>query len=197
MHDTVLRRTRAAQSFDQQQSKARELRLQLPSVLALMLTALLSSCVSGLTAGLDADDALRVTVEQRTQGQHFEMVSPAHTDPVELYSRTTRDASTKVAEGAQVKNVIEMLADGGMAEYGKQGAAPRMGPETIMFEVETPSGHFHWGTNPATPLEERKAMVVCFNEFLMEFNRVQAFQSFAAQEGDKLFKKKLPGAPTR
>ncbi len=197
MHYTVPRHARAAQSFKQQQSTVRKLRVQVPTILALALTALLSSCVSGLTAGLDADDALRVTVEQRTQGQHFQMVSPAHTDPVELYSQTTRDASTKVAEGAQVKNVIEMLADGGMAEYGKQGAAPKVGPETIMFEVETPSGHFHWGTNPATQLEERKAMVVCFNEFLMEFNRVQAFQSFDAKNGDKLFKKKLPGAPTR
>jgi hypothetical protein len=166
---------------------ARSLR---PTVLLLAAaTVVAGGCASAGLHHPSAGEPMRVTLYMFRQGQEFELANPAHTDPVELYSRTRASANTKVVEDEILLEIIDHLGSEGFSRYEKAGKAPGGGPYSLCFEIETAGGTSHWGTSQATSSpDELLAMRECVRYFLSDhYNRYQAFQTIQNEEGGAFF----------
>ena len=166
------------------------LRLSTIGTIVLLLGAL-GSCAT--TAGIHAPasgEPIRVTLYMNSQGQRFELVNPAHTDPIELYSSSRSSAGVKVTDDDVLLEIVDYLSAEGYGEREAIGRAPAGGMYSLAFEVETANGTSHWGTNQKVSApEDLAAMNRCVRYFLNEkFNRVQAFQTMKNREGGGYFK---------
>ncbi len=165
-------------------------RLSLTGAL-LAAVGVLSACVS--TAGIHAPasgEPMRVTLYMYAQEQKFGLANPAHTDPVELYSKSRGAASLKIADDEVLLDIIDYLGENGFDEREKIGKAPMGGAYTLAFEVETANGTSHWGTNQKTSSrEELIAMNQCVRYYVNEkYNQVQAYQATENTQGGAFFK---------
>jgi hypothetical protein len=150
----------------------------------------MTACAS--TAGIHSPasgEPMRVTLTMYGAGQKFELVNPAHTDPVKLYSRARRAPNLKVADDQALLDIIDYLGAQGFNEHERVGKAPAGGAYTLAFEIETPGGVSHWGTNQkVSPQEELVAMNQCVRYFVNEkYNQFEAFQTIENADGGGYF----------
>ncbi len=138
---------------------------------------------------------MRVALYVYRSNLSFELVNPAHTDPVDVYSTKRTTPNLKVADDEVLRSLIDFLGEHGFSEYETDGAAPPGGPSpyTMALEIETESGVSHWGTSAATNMAEKASMQECYRHFINGvFNQVQAYQTIDNPEGSRFFEAEPP-----
>jgi len=130
---------------------------------------------------------MRVTLIDYTQGQEFELVNPAHTNPVEYYSTMRNEASRKIVATEVMEALVEFLQDQGFDKYGQAGKIPPVGNLTTVIEVEGPGGQAYWGIGRQTPAKERKNMRDSALNFLALYNEVTSYQRIENEQGSGYF----------
>jgi len=157
------------------------------------LAALLAcSCASGSGSRPSASESAvpsppaRVSFVDYRNGMRFVLVNESHTDRVELYSRTSTDASTKVATDELMDELLEHLDQRGFDARALSGPAPADSTAwSQVIEVEDSAGTRHLGVGKLTTESERDAFHDCRAAFLYLYNNI-----FAAQSVDMMrFKK--------
>ena len=133
---------------------------------------------SSATAGPQGDPA-RVVFRDLRQGQTFALVNEAHSDPLELYSKTrsAAEASTKVIENEVMDALLDYLeGEGDFFDHARPGPAPATGFEKV-GQVETDRGTFHMAVSQSSPEEEQQDFLRCYMNFVALWSNVQQFQA--------------------
>ena len=167
---------------------------QLRSILALLSLALLGACNSSTSAranersGTDGA-ATRVLLKQFEKGMRFELVSEAHTDPLEYYSTPRDDASLKIQTNEVMEALLEVMEDSGFARHAQPGSAPSRGNEYMnwCFEVERDGAKEHWAVGTRSELAELQRFGECRDAFLQLYNVTAAYQAVDNESGERIF----------
>lgn len=159
------------------------------------LGALGASCAGGPATRADAPAAIRVTWRDYETGQHFELVSESHTDPVELYSEVRADASRKVQDDDAMQALLDYFHGEDYDDVAREGRAPRDGRGVVTRAIEVDrDGHVTYlAVGKSSPLRERELLNACTQGFLELYNATQAFQTVDNRGGAGLFDSQATG----
>lgn len=168
---------------------SRSFSLFVSSLVGLLALSCASSSSAVRSSDPSQDPPIRVTLIDYAQGQEFELVNPAHTDPVEYYSAMRNEASRKIVATEVMEALVEFLEDQGFNDYGQVGKVPPVGNLSTVIEVEGPGGRAWWGIGRQTSAKERKRMRDSALNFLALYNEVTSYQRIENEQGSGYFQK--------
>jgi hypothetical protein len=124
-------------------------------------------------------ESVRMTVRDYRSGASFELVSQAHTAPLDQYSKVAADASRKVQEDELMRALRDYLEDQGLARLALPGAAPALaaGSKAWTLEVADARGVRHVVATPETPAEDMKRLRALLDAVLATYNETQGWQA--------------------
>ena len=159
--------------------------------LALASIGLFSGCAStsSTAASKELSAPARVSFYDYRGEKSFVLVNEAHTDRVELYSKISDQASTKVASNEVMSALLEFLEDSGFDRQARSGAAPRTSKVWQWGgEIETESGSVFVVVNEQTPTAEKKIFLDCYMNHVQLWSNIFQLQRVKARPGE-VFKK--------
>ena len=148
------------------------------------LVALVQACASGgSSSGAEELTGKPVSIRyvHYVSGQRLELVNPAHTDRVELYSqrRAIADAGTKVSTDEVLGATLQFFDERGFWDAAQPGPAPAEGGPTFSQALEVDLGGrrgyllFGKDTEPG----EKKRFAECAQAFLGIYNQTYQLQA--------------------
>ena len=120
-------------------------------------------------------------------GARLELVNPAHTTPVNQYSKVRVDASRKVTDAAWMTGLVRYLEDEGWAKEEKRGSAPTMAKDALRWslEMDGPKGTSFIAAGMDTKGSQLTRLLKLKDAFVATYNATLGFQAVRS-DPDKL-----------
>jgi len=140
----------------------------------------------------DLETPVRLELSSYSQRQgtiEFVLLNDAHTSRVELYSRRSQNANTKIATNLIMQELLDYLDENGFFEKAVEGSAPEATGGKAL-ELELDGNTTSWYVGHQSPLRDQEAITLCYKAMLDVYNNIFAAQSVENKQGESIFGKK-------
>lgn len=158
-----------------------------------LFVCLLSACASpsGSARAHEGSPAnVLVSLCNYKSGERFELASESHTNRVDYYSSTRRDAVRKVQGDDIMSAFVEELGREGFEKHAQPGPAPKVSSgDVIRWGIEVQDGEksAHWLVGTGSQADEWKTFQTCRDTFLQLYNVTVSYQAIENKDGKRYF----------
>ena len=159
----------------------------------LLVTSWLTACASGSgnrAAPAKGHEGVLITLRDYRAGTRLELASESHTDRVEYYSQSRRDAARKVQNDEVMQALVGELDRQGFDDHCQGGRAPEIAQGDVIrwgLEVEQGGQEAHWLIGPGSSQNDWKEFQECRDTFLQIYNITVSYQALENPSGKSFF----------
>ncbi len=153
--------------------------------LTTLLLCLLSTACASSGYSVAKNEPIEIAFYQAGQ-RHFTLVNEAHTNRLELYSKISNNASTKVATDEIMDTLLDYFDEQGFFELATSGGTHESSEgRALVFQGR--GGTLNLSANSSSSQAQLKAFNSCGKAFIDVWNNIFAPQSVRNTQGESVF----------